>query len=35
MSGPAQRVGRSLSLSKLGVRDRPRAVLEAFERQLV
>ncbi len=47
MSGPAQRVGRSrarepvarrrrpLTLSKLGVRDRTRAVLKAFELQLV
>jgi hypothetical protein len=47
MSGPAQRAGRSpsrapvarkqrrLTLSKLGVRDRTRAVLKAFELQLV
>jgi len=47
MPGPAQRAGRSgprepvarrqwpLSLSKLGVRDRTRAVLKAFELQLV
>ena len=47
MPGPAQRAGRSprceamprmrwrLTLSKLGVRDRTRAVLKAFELQLV
>ena len=47
MAGPAQRAGRSppcepqarkpwrLALSKLGVRDRTRAVLKAFELQLV
>ncbi|PPU59237.1 MULTISPECIES: transcriptional regulator [Xanthomonas] len=47
MSRPAQRAGRSrarkpaacrqrlLTLSKLGVRDRTRAVLKAFELQLV
>jgi len=46
MSGPPQRGGRSaaraavprrqgrLTLSKLGVRDRTRAVLKAFELQL-
>jgi hypothetical protein len=47
MPGPSQRDGRSapreamprkpwrLTLSKLGVRDRTRAVLKAFELQLV
>ncbi|WP_460763795.1 transcriptional regulator [Lysobacter fragariae] len=47
MSGPAQCAGRSwprapaarrqrpLTLSKLGVRDRTRVVLKAFELQLV
>ncbi|GAB3317463.1 transcriptional regulator [Luteimonas notoginsengisoli] len=47
MPGPAQRAGRSrprapvarkqrpLTLSKLGMRDRTRAVLKAFELQLV
>ena len=47
MAGPAQRAGRSrpreamprtqrpLTLPKLGVRDRTRAVLKAFELQLV
>jgi hypothetical protein len=47
MPGPAQRAGRSrprepmarkrrpLALSKLGARDRTRAVLKAFELQLV
>ncbi|KLJ01649.1 transcriptional regulator [Luteimonas sp. FCS-9] len=47
MAGPPQRGGRSstreamprrpgvLTLSKLGVRDRTRAVLKAFELQLV
>jgi len=47
MAGPAQRAGRSrrsaavprelaaLTLSKLGVRDRTRAVLKAFELQLI
>ena len=47
MARPAQRAGRSrrraavprtpawLTLSKLGVRDRTRAVLKAFELQLI